>query len=81
MNLNDLRNNAYSNAKKSGEEIMAKPSEKSDGEGFKKFGAEAAAEILKKQGLIKVPVQEEIPEGKEPVYRRVAKFLLLIAFF
>ena len=78
MNLNDLRNNAYSNAKKSGEEIKAQSSEKSDGEGFKKFGAEAAAEILKKQGLIKVPVQEETPEGKEPVYRRVAKFLLLI---
>ena len=65
MNLNDLRNNAYSNAKK-------------DGEGFKKFGAAAAAEILKEQGLVKVPVQEPEEEGKESVYRRVAKFFLLI---
>ena len=65
MNLNDLRNNAYSNAKK-------------DGDGFKKFGAAAAAEILKEQGLVKVPVQEPEEEGKESVYRRVAKFFLLI---
>ena len=65
MNLNDLRNNAYSTAKK-------------DGEGFKKFGAAAAAEVLKEQGLLKVPVQESEQEGKESVYRRVAKFFLLI---
>ena len=68
MNLNDLRKNAYTNAKK----------EPESGEGFKKFGAAAAAEVLKEQGLIKVPVQEETPEGKESVYRRVAKFFLLI---
>ena len=79
MNLNDLRNNAYSNAKKSGEEIKSElKKESKSGEGFKKFGAEAAAEILKNQGLIKVPVQEETPQGKESVYRRVAKFFLLI---
>ena len=79
MNLNDLRNNAYSNAKKTGEEIKADMNKESKpGEGFKKFGAEAAAEILKSQGLIKVPVPEEVPEGKESVYRRVAKFFILI---
>ena len=78
MNLNDLRNNAYSNAKKDGEEIKAEASEKNAGEGFKKFGAAAAAEVLKEQGLIKVPVQEPEEEGKESVYRRVAKFFLLI---
>ena len=71
MNLNDLRNNAYTNAKNAGEEIKA-------GEGFKKFGAAAAAEVLKGQGLLKVPVQEPAEEGKESVYRRVAKFFLLI---
>ena len=76
MNLNDLRNNAYSNAKKDGEEIKAQ--ENFTGEGFKKFGAAAAAEILKEQGLVKVPVQEAEEEGKESVYRRVAKFFLLI---
>ena len=76
MNLNDLRNNAYSNAKKDGEEIKAQKS--FTGEGFKKFGAAAAAEVLKEQGLLKVPVQETEEEGKESVYRRVAKFFLLI---
>ena len=78
MNLNDLRNNAYTNAKKNGDEIKAESAAKTDGEGFKKFGAAAAAEILKEQGLVKVPVQEPQEEGKESVYRRVAKFLLLI---
>ena len=76
MNLNDLRNSAYSNAKKDGEEIKAQ--ESFTVEGFKKFGAAAAAEVLKEQGLLKVPVQEPEEEGKESVYRRVAKFFLLI---
>ena len=78
MNLNDLRNNAYTNAKKDGEEIKAQAQDKPIGEGFKKFGAAAAAEVLKEQGLLKVPVQEPEEEGKESVYRRVAKFFLLI---
>ena len=79
MNLNDLRTNAYSNAKKSGEEIKSElNNESKPGEGFKKFGAAAAAEVLKEQGLLKVPVQEPEEEGKESVYRRVAKFFLLI---
>jgi hypothetical protein len=47
MNLNDLRNNAYTNAKKDGEEIKAQAQDKPIGEGFKKFGAAAAAEVLK----------------------------------
>ena len=65
MNLNDLRNNAYSNAKKDGEEIKAQAQDKPIGEGFKKFGAAAAAEVLKEQGLLKVPVQEPEEEGKK----------------
>ena len=77
MNLNDLRNNAYTNARNAGDEIKA-DKEKKPGEGFKKFGAAAAAEVLKEQGLIKVPVQEPQEEGKESVYRRVAKFFILI---
>ena len=71
MNLNDLRKNAYTNSQKKEEDVEA-------GEGFKKFGAAAAAEILTGQGLLKVPVHEETPEGKESVYRRVAKFFILI---
>jgi len=65
MNLNDLRKNAYeAGAKKT-------PADK-------KFGAAAAAEVLKDKGLLKVPVSETTSEGKDSVYRRVAKFLLLI---
>ncbi|MBQ7752031.1 MAG: flagellar motor switch protein FliG, partial [Treponema sp.] len=37
-----------------------------------------AASYLKKGGLIKVPGESQSPDGKDSVYRRVAKFLLLI---
>lgn len=37
-----------------------------------------ATDFLKTGGLIKVPVEEPQPDGKDSVYRRVAKFLLLI---
>lgn len=37
-----------------------------------------AASYLKKGGLIKVPGESTTPDGKDSVYRRVAKFLLLI---
>ena len=81
MNLNDLRKNAYGAgaATGAGEKKEAAPKDEAPvGQGFKKFGAAAAAEILKEQGLVKVPVQEPEQEGRESVYRRVAKFLLLI---
>lgn len=35
-------------------------------------------DYLKTGGLIKIPVEEPQPDGKDSVYRRVAKFLLLI---
>lgn len=37
-----------------------------------------AVELLKTGGLVKVPIEEPQPSGKDSVYRRVAKFLLLI---
>lgn len=37
-----------------------------------------AADYLKNGGLLKVPVKEKLPDGKESVFRRVAKFLILI---
>lgn len=37
-----------------------------------------ATEYLKKGGLLKVPVEEKSSDGKDSVYRRVAKFLLII---
>ena len=35
-------------------------------------------DYLKTGGLLKVPVEQAAPDGKDSVYRRVAKFLLLI---
>ena len=37
-----------------------------------------AADFLKTGGLVKVPVEKPEPDGSDSVYRRVAKFLLLI---
>lgn len=37
-----------------------------------------STEILKNSGLLKVPVAEKEKDGKESIYRRVAKFLVLI---
>lgn len=37
-----------------------------------------AADFLKTGGLVKVPVEKPEPDGTDSVYRRVAKFLLLI---
>jgi len=37
-----------------------------------------SVEYLKTGGLLKVPVEKPEPEGKDSVYRRVAKFLLII---
>lgn len=78
MNLNDLRKNAYTSGAAGEKKTPAPKEEAPVGQGFKKFGAAAAAEILKEQGLVKVPVQKPEQEGRESVYRRVAKFLLLI---
>ena len=39
---------------------------------------EESVSFLKTGGLLKVPVEESAPDGKDSVYRRVAKFLLLI---
>ena len=80
MNLNDLRKNAYTSGGVAADNPAKaeEPLRKEDLKGFKKFGAAAAAEILKEQGLVKVPVEEPAREGRDSVYRRVAKFLLLI---
>lgn len=71
MNLNDLRTNAYtknlSSNQKNTDNVEVNPS------------LDASVELLKSGGLLKVPNVPQTPEGdKESVYRRVAKFLLLI---
>lgn len=42
------------------------------------FQAKAAAKALTSGGLLKVPEEQKDADGRESVYRRVAKFLLLI---
>ena len=39
---------------------------------------ENSVSFLNTGGLLKVPVEEAAPDGQDSVYRRVAKFLLLI---
>lgn len=85
MNLNDLRANAYkSNSKtnsRTDENIkpVIKMTEDSSEKKSSKFSGnpelKAAADALTHGGLLKVP---QAPGGKEDVYRRVAKFLILI---
>ncbi len=43
-----------------------------------KILAKDTTDYLKSEGLVKVPVSESGKDGKDSVYRRVAKFLLLI---
>lgn len=90
MNLNDLRKNAYTNANKKENETPAaensiikntaqKPVSavsKSDKSSSQQL--DNSVEYLKTGGLLKVAVEKQEPDGKDSVYRRVAKFLLLI---
>jgi flagellar motor switch protein FliG len=81
MNLNKYQMNAYSSASKS---------EKDDGGASNGYDSasknpytgnadvRAAAKALTSGGLLKVPEESAEPDGQESVYRRVAKFLLLI---
>ena len=64
MKLNNLRANAYEQVKQSS--AKAEP-EKS-----------ASAKALADNSLLKVPARTQNPDGKDSVYRRVAKFLLII---
>lgn len=64
MKLNNVRANAYEQAKQSS--AKAEP-EKS-----------ASKKTLADNSLLKVPAVEQSPDGKDSVYRRVAKFLLII---
>ncbi len=64
MKLNNVRANAYEQAKQSS--AKAEP-EKS-----------ASKKTLADNSLLKVPARTQNPDGKDSVYRRVAKFLLII---
>ncbi|MBQ7158559.1 MAG: flagellar motor switch protein FliG [Treponema sp.] len=81
MNLNDRRLQAYQNLSKSDDERAKDSSIPAAKETIAKVtheSATAAVKALTQGGLLKVPVAPREADGKESVYRRVAKFLLLI---
>lgn len=92
MNINNFIKNAYSSDKKeykdnenNNEKVIKKPVfeklEKTIEESFHMAPDQRldnSVEYLKTGGLLKVPVEKPESDGKDSVYRRVAKFLLLI---
>ena len=89
MTFNDLRKNAYKSsvsqnaAKKKiqvQKEDLSSQKEKSKKEKHKSQNPElnAASDALVSGGLLKVPVSKKEADGRDSVYRRVAKFLLII---
>lgn len=88
MNINDFRAKAYGAGSKSenktnasapassSEDIKAK--DKTENTPSSSQELENSVSFLKTGGLLKVPVEKTAPDGSDSVYRRVAKFLLLI---
>lgn len=81
MNSNDYRIRAYQNASKTKSVGKEKPAEKIAITKKQNFVSDesikAATDALTSGGLLKVPVEQN-PNGGDSVYRRVAKFLILI---
>ena len=89
MTFNDLRKNAYKSSVSQNEaqkkiqvqkEDLSSQKEKSKKEKHKSQNPElnAASDALVSGGLLKVPVSKKEADGRDSVYRRVAKFLLII---
>ena len=89
MTFNDLRKNAYKSSVSQNvaqkkiqvqKEDLSSQKEKSKKEKHKSQNPElnAASDALVSGGLLKVPVSKKEADGKDSVYRRVAKFLLII---
>ena len=85
MNKNDFRAKAYSvgktkgktdNTADSADNIKAKDLTQNKPSSSQEL--EESVSFLKTGGLLKVPVEQTSPDGQDSVYRRVAKFLLLI---
>ncbi|WP_022931040.1 flagellar motor switch protein FliG [Treponema bryantii] len=88
MNINDFRAKAYGAGSKSenktnasapassSEDIKAK--DKTENTPSSSQELENSVSFLKTGGLLKVPVEKTASDGSDSVYRRVAKFLLLI---
>ena len=89
MTFNDLRKNAYKSTVSQNaaqkkiqfqKEDLSSQKEKSKKEKHKSQNPElnAASDALVSGGLLKVPVSKKEADGRDSVYRRVAKFLLII---
>ena len=89
MTFNDLRKNAYKSSVSQNvapkkiqvqKEDLSSQKEKSKKEKHKSQNPElnAASDALVSGGLLKVPVSKKEADGKDSVYRLVAKFLLII---
>lgn len=89
MTFNDLRKNAYKSSVSQNvapkkiqvqKEDLSSQKEKSKKEKHKSQNSElnAASDALVSGGLLKVPVSKKEADGRDSVYRRVAKFLLII---
>ena len=85
MNKNDFRAKAYGVGKTNkkndstadnADDIKAKDLTQNKPSNSQEL--EESVSFLKTGGLLKVPVEQTSPDGKDSVYRRVAKFLLLI---
>ena len=85
MNKNDFRAKAYGVGKTNNkndstadnaDDIKAKDLTQNKPSSSQEL--EESVSFLKTGGLLKVPVEQTTPDGKDSVYRRVAKFLLLI---
>lgn len=89
MTFNDLRKKAYKSSVSQNvapkkiqvqKEDLSSQKEKSKKEKHKSQNPElnAASDALVSGGLLKVPVSKKEADGRDSVYRRVAKFLLII---
>lgn len=89
MTFNDLRKNAYKSSVSQNaaqkkiqvqKEDLSSQKEKSKKEKHTSQNPElnAASDALVSGGLLKVPVSKKEADGRDSVYRRVAKFLLII---
>lgn len=86
MNLNDFRKNAYANSNAAGNTAGNIDSNMAKSENSEEAKANAAfmmqSDQIKKEGLLKVGAgtsdKKDASQQKDSVYRRVAKFLLII---
>lgn len=81
MSVNDYRANVYLknvNLSKKNDEIKEKNNTSYEKKSYKSEELKNATEQLKEGGLLKVPVKKSEKDGKDSVFRRVAKFLLII---